>query len=320
METKQRLALIDMGTNTFHLLIVAVEHGYEPQTLIKIKEPVKLGEGGISHGEIAPAAYTRALQTLQQFKILTEQHEVQEIKAMATSAVRNASNGQTFIKDIAAQTGIQAEIISGDREAELIYFGVKAALALGEEKSLIMDIGGGSVEFIICNERQIFWKRSFEIGAQRLLDKFFVTDPISEHAVEALKLYLQEQLAPLAQAVVSYKPTVLVGASGSFDTLCDIDSHRKGLDRQQDPSPEAELAMADFYEIYEEILRKNQAERLAIPGMLAMRVNMIVVAVVLIDYVLENYTINKLRVSAYALKEGMLQQLLNPHKFLAYIK
>jgi len=313
METNKRLALIDMGTNTFHLLIVAVENDGKPQTLVKIKEPVKLGEGGISNGEIAPPAYARALQTLRNFKDLIIQHNVQEIKALATSAVRNAKNGPELVADIAAQIGLAVEVISGDREAELIYFGVKSALALGAEKSLIIDIGGGSVEFIICDEEQIFWKRSFEIGAQRLLDKFFVTDPIAEMSVEALKLFLQEQLSPLAEAVERCKPTVLIGSSGTFDTLCDIDLHRKGLDRQQDPSPEADLALADFYEIYEEILRKTRPERLAISGMLEMRVDMIVVAVILIDYVLENYVLNKIRVSAYALKEGMLQQLLQPN-------
>jgi exopolyphosphatase / guanosine-5'-triphosphate,3'-diphosphate pyrophosphatase len=310
----QRLALIDMGTNTFHLLILALENGTAPQTLVKIKEPVKLGEGGISNGEIAPAAYARALQTLHQFKALAIAHQVQEIKALATSAVRHAANQQAFISDIAEQTGIQVEIISGDREAELIYSGIKTALKLREEKSLIIDIGGGSVEFIICNEEKIFWKRSFEIGAQRLLDKFFVTDPISEQAVEALKNYFQEQLAPLKLAVAQFKPTVLVGSSGTFDTLCDIDGLRKNIDRQSDNNPEADLALTDFYEIYKEILRKNHTERLAIPGMLAMRADMIVVAVILIDYILKNYNLNKIRVSAYALKEGMLAELLQSSK------
>jgi exopolyphosphatase/guanosine-5'-triphosphate,3'-diphosphate pyrophosphatase len=269
-----------------------------------------LGEGGISHGAIAPAAYERALQTLQYFKTKIAEHHVQEVRALATSAVRNAANGQSFIQDIANQLGIQVEVISGEREAELIYHGVKSALEIGFEKSLIIDIGGGSVEFIICDDHQIYWKQSFEIGAQRLLDKFFITDPIAEHAIEAEKLYLQEKLGSLTEAVTRCKPTVLIGSSGTFDTLCDIDSQRKGIDRQQDSCPEADLALADFYEIYEDMLRKNRTERLAIPGMMEMRVDMIVVAMILIDFVLENYAINKIRVSAYALKEGLLSQLL----------
>jgi exopolyphosphatase/guanosine-5'-triphosphate,3'-diphosphate pyrophosphatase len=307
---KKRLALIDLGTNTFHLLITEVTAGEEPNNLVRIKEPVKLGEGGISHGEIAPAAYQRALKTLTYFRELIDQHGVTDIRALATSAVRVAANGGQLVRDIADQTGITIEVISGDREAELIYYGVRSALEMGTEKSLVVDIGGGSVEFIICDGETIFWKNSFEIGAQRLLDKFFITDPIDEHAMEAEKQFLEEQLGSLAEAIAHYKPGTLVGSSGTFDTLCDINSLKSGIDRQLDPSPEAELSLSCFYEIHEELLHKNRAERLAIPGMLEMRVDMIVVAIILIDYILENYAFNRIRVSAYALKEGMLSQLL----------
>lgn len=311
MENNRRLALIDLGTNTFHLLIVEINAAGTPNPLVKIKEPVKLGEGGISHGAITPAAAQRALRTLQHFRELINQHAVSEVKTLATSAIRNAANGQELVQTIANQTGFAVEIISGDREAELIYYGVRSALDLGTEKSLIIDIGGGSVEFIICDNQQIFWKKSFEIGAQRLLDKFFITDPIDEHAIEAEKQYLTEQLEPLHQAIASFKPTVLVGSSGTFDTLCDINSLKNGIDRQQDSDPECDLSLSCYYEIQEDILHKNRKERLAIPGMLEMRVDMIVVAIILIDYILENYAINKIRVSAYALKEGMLNQLLH---------
>jgi exopolyphosphatase / guanosine-5'-triphosphate,3'-diphosphate pyrophosphatase len=308
--TKKRLALIDLGTNTFHLLITEVAPGEEPNNLVKIKEPVKLGEGGISRGEIAPAAYERALTTLTFFRELIDQYRVTDIRAMATSAVRVAANGAQLVRDIAEQTGISVEVISGDQEAELIYQGVRSAMELGTEKSLIIDIGGGSIEFILCDDETIYWKNSFEIGAQRLLDKFYITDPMEEHAIEAEKQYLEEQLTSLAEAIDQYKPCTLIGSSGTFDTLCDINSLKNGIDRQLDSCPEDELSLSCFYEMYEEILRKNREERLAIPGMLEMRVDMIVVAIILIDYILENYAMNRIRVSAYALKEGMLRQLL----------
>jgi exopolyphosphatase / guanosine-5'-triphosphate,3'-diphosphate pyrophosphatase len=311
IETTKRLALIDLGTNTFHLLITEVAPGEEPRNLVKIKEPVKLGEGGISHGEIAPAAYQRALKTLSYFRELIDQHAVHEVRALATSAVRVAANGAQLVSDIAAQTGIHIEVISGDREAELIYHGVRSALEIGTERSLVLDIGGGSVEFIICDGDTIYWKNSFEIGAQRLLDKFFITDPIDEHAIEAEKQFLEEQLTSLAAAMDQYKPCTLIGSSGTFDTLCDMNAMKSGIDRQQDPSPEAELSLSCFYEMHEELLHKNRAERLAIPGMLEMRVDMIVVAIILIDYILENYALNRIRVSAYALKEGLLSQMQN---------
>ncbi|MDQ4140147.1 MAG: phosphatase, partial [Bacteroidota bacterium] len=173
----RRIALIDMGTNTFHLLIAEIKPEGEPETLVKLKESVKLGQDGISLGAIAPDAVERALQTLTNFKVEIDKYDVSEVRAVATSAVRNAANGAKLTAAILKQTGIEVEVISGDREAELIYYGVKLALEIGSERSLIIDIGGGSVEFIICDGDTIFWKQSFEIGAQRLMDKFFINDP-----------------------------------------------------------------------------------------------------------------------------------------------
>ncbi|WP_162427685.1 Ppx/GppA phosphatase family protein [Pontibacter pudoricolor] len=306
-----RLALIDMGTNTFHLLVTEVNEQGQLRDLYKTKVPVRLGQGGISNGNIAPEAYERALKTLKDFRKVIDEHGAETVRAMATSMVRNAANGDDFVKDIYKQTDIEVEVIDGAREAELIYYGVRFAGVLDEQTALIMDIGGGSVEFILCNNQEIFWKRSFEVGAQRLMDQFFTADPMPAESIAAEKAYLAEKLQPLTEAIAQYIPTILVGSSGTFDTLCDIDALRKGdTSRQQIIPPASELAMEDFYSIYREFLSKTHDERLAIPGMLEMRVDMIVLATILVDFVLDNYKLQKIRVSSYALKEGVLQQML----------
>lgn len=308
----KRIALIDMGTNTFHLQITEVDEHGRLLDLYKTKLPVRLGQGGISSGAIAPEAYERALKTLQEFRKTIDDFEVETIRALATSMVRNATNGDDFVKDISKLADIQVEVISGDREAELIYYGVRAAGVLDERTALVMDIGGGSVEFIICNQKEIFWKRSFEVGAQRLMDMFFQQDPIPAESVEAEKAYLQEKLQPLTEAVARFKPTVLVGSSGTFDTLCDIDAASKGDNsREQITPPASVLAIEDFYRVHHNLLRKNREERLKIPGMIEMRVDMIVLASIAVDFVLQQYQLKeKIRVSAYALKEGVLQEAL----------
>lgn len=305
-----RLALIDLGTNTFHLLLVEIAENREPHTLYKTKVPVKLGQGGISKGEIMPDARDRALATLTEFREIIAQHQVTEIKASATSAIRNASNGAEVVAAIKSQIGIDIEVISGAREAELIFKGVQQALEIGPAPALIMDIGGGSVEFIIGTDKGILWKKSFEIGAQRLLDKFFRQDPIAPEDVKALRHYLTDQLQKLTAAVLQHQPAVLIGSSGTFDTLVEMDVAQRGLSRGENPSPEMELSVSTFHRQYKEILLKNRAQRLAVPGMLEMRVDMIVVASILIDWVLEKYNLEHIRVSAYALKEGMLAELL----------
>ncbi|OKL39073.1 Ppx/GppA phosphatase family protein [Pontibacter flavimaris] len=306
-----RLALIDMGTNTFHLLVTEVDDQGQLTELYKTKVPVRLGQGGISNGAIAAEASERALKTLREFRRIIDEFGAKTVRAMATSMVRNASNGDDFIKDIFKQTDIQVEVIDGAREAELIYYGVRFAGVLDEQTAMIMDIGGGSVEFILCNQNNIFWKQSFELGAQRLMDKFFTADPIPSESIAAEKAYLEERLQPLTEAVAKYKPSILVGSSGTFDTLCDIDALRKGdTSRLQSIPPAAILPLTDYYAIHEELLRKNHDERLAIPGMLEMRVDMIVLASILVDFVLQKYNLQEIRTSSYALKEGVLYEML----------
>ncbi len=313
----RRLALIDMGTNTFHLLIAALQPGAPPQVRVRTRTAVKLGAGaadsgggGISDGRIAEAAQARAIKALRAFREEIDLHGVSEhdIRAVATSAVRVAANGPAFLAEVFAQTGIRVEVIAGGQEAELIWAGVREAVPLGdEEPSLLMDIGGGSVEFIIANQQNIFWKQSFEIGAQRLLDQFFWRDPITPAEIAAEEAYLAGILGPLTAAVARYQPTTLVGASGSFDTFCDLEAARRGEARSMDnPPPESDLSLAAFAHHFAQLKALPHAERVALPGMTPMRADMIVVAGVLIDWCLRTYGLTRLRVSAWALKEGLL--------------
>jgi exopolyphosphatase/guanosine-5'-triphosphate,3'-diphosphate pyrophosphatase len=308
----RRLALIDMGTNTFHLLIVEDRPGQPPHPLVRTKVGVRLGEGGISKGEIAPLPYARALQTVRGFKEEIELHQVTEVRATATSAMRVSRNGPDLVRDILETTGIQVEVIAGEREAELIAKGIRQAVPLGQAKHLLMDIGGGSVEFIIANEDTIFWKQSFEIGAQRLLDKFF-SDPsgvLPRAQVQAELEYLADTLAPLTAAVAAHGPLAgLVGSSGSFDTLADLSVGQ--VRREADLPPSTSLSVADFEAHFAQLLTLDHAGRVALPGMFPMRADMLVVASIIVKYVLTTYGLTQIATSAFALKEGLLAELLS---------
>ncbi len=307
-----RLAIIDLGTTTFHLLII------DPDTpdktpLFRESRAARIGQGGINDRIITRAATERALDVLRYFREVLTQHEIRvELTfAFGTSAIRNAGNSAEFCRTIERETGIVICVIDGAQEAEYIYYGVRSAVELGEDPVLVVDIGGGSVEFIIGNRHQVLWKQSFEIGGQRLLEKFMRTDPLAAADRKRLYNYFEEALIPLANAVHQYAPTTLVGSSGSFDTLVAMDAMHR-TDQWPDATQTGfELPLDEFYRSFEQLLQGDQQERMAIPGMIALRVDMIVVAVCLIDYLIKTYHIERIEVSSYALKEGVLAQLIS---------
>jgi len=303
-----KVAVIDMGTNTFHLIIVEVEKD-DFKIVYREKTAVKIGEKGINHGMITDDAIDRALKTLTKFKEVIEEEQVEQVFATATSAIRNAQNGKGLVALIKEETGIQTRIISGIQEAEYIYYGVNKALKIGDQPSLIMDIGGGSIEFVIGTTREILWRQSFEIGGQRMVEKFHKHDPMVQEDKVALIEYLESNLQELFEACSQFSPKTLIGSSGTFDTLSDIYSLKANVEREKDAT-EYPLTIDAFMEIYHEMIIKGREERLAIPGMIPLRVDMIVVACELVNYIIHKLELTNIRVSAYALKEGVLLNTL----------
>lgn len=304
----RKAAVIDMGTNTFHLILVEIV-GASFHTIYKEKIPVKLGKGGINQNLIAEDARKRALHTLRHFKNLIDGENILQTFAFATSAVRNATNGEDFVKEVKNTIGIQIKVLSGEEEAQMIYEGIRLSGSLNGQLELMMDIGGGSVEFIIGNAEQSVWKQSFEIGGQRLLELFHYHDPILPEEIDRLEVYLEEKLQPLIEAVNMYKPVGLIGASGTFDTLTDI-YFESMLQCKLTGRHVFELPVEEYEIIHRMILSKNKEERLAIPGMIPMRVDMIVVASSLIEFILRYISVDYITCSHYALKEGAISTLL----------
>jgi exopolyphosphatase/guanosine-5'-triphosphate,3'-diphosphate pyrophosphatase len=305
-----KIAVIDMGTNTFHLLIVDVKTRSSFQTIYREKTAVKIGKDGINKGFITPEAQQRALTAIRHFKNEIDKQNVERVYATATSAIRNANNGAELVSRIKSETGIEARVISGLEEAKYIHFGVTHALTLTREKSLIMDIGGGSIEFIIANSEGVHWLQSFEIGGQRMVEKFHQSEPITAGEISELEKFLFEELTELFDACAEHRPTVLIGSSGTFDTLSEIYVAEEGQEKNENLT-ELPFDIESFEKIYQNIVSKNREERLEIPGMIPLRVDMIVVATVLVKFILDSLDLRKIRISAYALKEGVLLKAID---------
>ncbi len=309
-----RVSVIDLGTNTFNLLVVeTAQQGRDYKVLYNNKLPVKLGKSGIDKKEIRPDAISRGLIAIEKHLQTISQYRSDKIYAFATSAIRSARNGDQFVNMVKQRFGLDVEIINGDKEAELVYYGVKQAVSLDQNYVLIMDIGGGSIEFVIANRENIFWKKSYALGVARLLEKFKPSDPITIEEIEFISNYLEEKLSDLFDEVKKYPIDVLVGASGSFDTIAMmIKAAESGAEPQKNLTPEMlRIDLEDFENLYQNLINSTTKERKQMKGLEAMRLEMIVVATLLVKFILQKCRLKNLIQSNYALKEGVIYQLLN---------
>ena len=307
----KRIAVIDLGTNTFHLLITDVNPYSAPGDVCKRTIAVKLGQGGINKGVIHPDAYHRGVKAIEEFADLIRFHQVEIVKAVATAAIRNASNGTHFISDIRNKTGIQIEMIDGDREAELIYKGVREAASINDHPVLIMDIGGGSTEFIICNASKILWKRSYPIGAARMMDRFHHSDPISRPDTDQFISHLDENLQELLGQCRDHQPTELIGSAGAFETFAELINRKYDPGENKVTSPARAIDLKHFHETALVLRNSTHQERAQMPGLIALRVDMIVIASILTEYIISKTGIKSMVLSDYSLKEGVLFDLLS---------
>ncbi len=292
------VAIIDLGTNTFHLLIAEIV-GEEPKVLYKTNVPVRLGEDITKANLIIPIAFERGVNCLKAFKETIDQFPVSTVKAIATSGVRSAGNGQDFVNSVKENTGITIDIIDGDEEANLIYQGVKWSGAI-TQSSLIIDIGGGSTEFILCDQKNLNWKKSYNIGAARLMQMFFKSDPISLADQLVITRDLDTQLAELLTICEVYKPTTLIGSAGAFETFdLMINSRLAGNTANIDYHAYQALSL--------KLINATHEQRANMEGLIPLRVDMIVMAAMLTNYILDKLNIKQIKLSTFDLKMGALK-------------
>lgn len=303
-----RFAVIDMGTNTFNLIISEINQK-QFEILFSTKEPVKLGQKLKAHHHIDSQGIQRIIQVLKEYINIINQFSVKEIIALATSSIRTAQNQQEVLDIIKQEIGIDVRIIDGDREADLIYLANKYAIEYCTNKPfdkpyLIMDIGGGSTEFIISNNNNCLWKKSFLLGMARLIDELKPQDPITQQDIEKTYHYLDVHLQDLANNISYYSPKILVGSSGVFDSIVEmIEANIQPLHKTQSC---CKINIQDFYTVFNQILPLPYHDRLQFKGLIPMRADMIIMSMLIIDYVLKKYKIEEIIVSFYSLKEGVI--------------
>lgn len=298
-----RLAVFDLGTNVFNLLLANIsKNKCDIKRVIKVGSHI--GKGGFKSGSLTQDAIDSSLAVLSQMmEQISLYGGVDVIKAFATSAVRDAANGHLLVQGAKERLGIEIEVISGDREAELIYKGIRESILLYNENVLMLDIGGGSNELIIANKDTIHWKKSFPLGVIRMKEIINPRDPISNLDIEAYTAYLDTTLESFLVEVKKYKPTLLIGTSGSFDTLRELI-----FPLDNGSLPVMELPLEKFDILHNKLLLSNHQERIKMAGMSVMRADYMVLGTIFVDYIIKKASITELYQSSFSLKEGYMAE------------
>jgi exopolyphosphatase/guanosine-5'-triphosphate,3'-diphosphate pyrophosphatase len=304
------LAAIDVGTNSIHLIVAKV-HPVAGRfaVLHKEKEVVRLGAGSTDMKHLSEGAMGKAIQTLRRFKLVADSFDA-PIRAVATSAVREALNQDDFLRRVKAETGIRLGIASGFEESRLIHLGVLQALPVFKKRHLMVDIGGGSTEFLVGYQRKILYNNSLKIGAVRLTQRFFATGRKTTKAVRECEEYVRGMLNPIRRSVRTHEFDLTVGTSGTIANLANIIRCRR--DEDGDASLNGfRFSREELAEVVEEILdTKNVEDRLEIEGLDPARADIILAGAIILREVFKELGVKDMVVSEYALREGIILDTL----------
>jgi exopolyphosphatase/guanosine-5'-triphosphate,3'-diphosphate pyrophosphatase len=302
---ERNLAAIDLGTNSFHIIIVKVKPDGTFESLGKEKESVRLGSGTGMGEVITPEAMARGLKCLKRFKGLADIQNA-DIRALATSALREAKNRESFLARVKDEIGINIEVISGFEEARLIYFGILQGLPVYDKKIMLVDIGGGSTEILVGQKGEILFAQSLKMGAIRLTDKFFTGDPTREADIEDCKLFVEGMISPYIREIEKLKPEIIIGSSGTIQSICQMIIYEKGEDSPRNLNTYV-FKDEELYNI-RELLNKADTlkKRTKLPGLDSKRADIIVAGSIILEEIFKIFSIREMTVSDYALREGII--------------
>ncbi len=252
----KRIAAIDLGTNSFHAIIADLYSDGSFRTVDDLKEMVQLAKGGLGK-RLSEAAFKRGMNALKNIKVLCESHGAEKILAYATSAIREAENGGEFIQKSIDELGIKINAIPGYMEAELIGYAVQHGIRMGEQPVLMVDIGGGSVEFILGNEKEFFYLTSLKIGVSRTTELFKPDDPISPEEIRKLEDHYRDQLSGVFKAAGEHPVDMIVGSSGTMQNIASMIAARKGM-LVDVTLNELEYSAEDFYSFYDDFIKLTE--------------------------------------------------------------
>lgn len=303
------LAAIDVGTNSIHLVVARPAGNQRFEILEREKEVVRLGSSSSDMKELAPDAIDRGVAALRRMRGIADAHGA-SVVAVATSAVREAMNRHQFLDRALDEAGVDVEVISGAEEARLIHLGVLQAVPAYDRRLLLVDIGGGSTEILVGQSGDVLSARSLKLGAIRLTERFFRRDRTRSSEVKECRQHVRSFLAPVVRDMSRFGFDVAVGSSGTIANIAQMVALRYG--RSPQTTSNLEITNSELGEVVETILAADTAKaRARIPGLDDKRVDIIVGGALLLEQIFAELGISSMVVSDYALREGVLLDLLH---------
>jgi exopolyphosphatase/guanosine-5'-triphosphate,3'-diphosphate pyrophosphatase len=299
------IAGIDIGTNTFRLLIAEMDSAQSLREICSAKEITRLGEGFSAKKAFLPAAVARSIAALKQFKEILSKYRVDDMIVVGTSAVREAQNRDAFIEEVKQQTGFDVQVISGEEEALCTFLGVNLVIQNQTEPMLVIDIGGGSTEFIGAEGDAPNFLLSTELGVVHLTEKHLKSDSPTPDELKNLRLAIDKIIKPIGY---HFPPKGLfVGTAGSITTLAAIDQKMTVYDPQK--VNRYPLSRAAIERIFEELSRMPLEQRQKTLGLEKGREDIILTGSLILLTVMELFGYDPVYVSDYGLREGVLIRL-----------
>jgi len=305
--TTMRLAAIDVGSNSVHMVVADVTRGGHLVVVDRVKELVRLGRRVFLTGRLTAESMDLAARALKHFQQVAQVRRVKRLRVVATSAVREAANRSVFLKRIRRETGLAVEVIDGQEEARLIFNAARYALGLDGGPHLLLDVGGGSVELVLVREGRPLWLRSFPLGTARLTERFLTSDPPREAQVSALTAHLKRELAEVLDNARRLGVTRTIGTSGTVNSLIAMVRAERGEELGRLHC--ASVAAAEIGRLKNRVLECDASERAELPAADAKRVDLMPAAAILVDFILSRTNSPELVACSWALREGVLLEL-----------
>jgi exopolyphosphatase/guanosine-5'-triphosphate,3'-diphosphate pyrophosphatase len=300
-----RIAAIDIGTNSIHMIVVRVRPDLSFEVIDREKEMVRLGAGGLDGRSLTPTAMTSALQTLTKFRRLADSHKVDEIVAAATSAIREADNGGDFIAQVGKKTGIQIRVISGTEEARLIHMAAVYGVHIEGSPAVVVDIGGGSIEVTLGTASHLTHARSFKLGVIRLTERFVRTDPLAKGDERRMTKYINKEIGAHLDSIAERRFERVIGTSGTILSLGELaltgSAPPDSVDLRNQRVPAKTI-----HRLRKQLVSADLDARLHMDGLDPRRADIVVAGAVLLDAVLRRLGADEITLCDLALREGLV--------------